>query len=375
MDYGVIPIVNENDTIAVSEIREVDRFGDNDKLSAITAAMVQADYLFIMTDVDCLYDKNPRVHADAQPIEVVTDIHALEADVSSSGSSLGTGGMATKIIAARLATSAGVDTVISRSARPGNILSIFNYLESAKANASSNPPTRPTTPGASAVPATTIETTSSPADSAIFLPEVTSPNWPTGQDPPKHTRFVANRRPIKDRKFWLLHGLAAHGTIYIDEGAYRALSTKAGLLPVGIVNVEGTFQSDEGVRLVVVPRPNPDSEPSKSEPEVPLNSTDPSLSLRPSLNRFESTSQPVIISDCNGVPLTTSAESTSFEPFEIGRAMVNYSSTEISLIKGCQSSQVSGIIGWADSAYVALRENISLEVRYPHRPDGIQAGA
>jgi len=73
---GVIPIVNENDTISVSEIK----FGDNDTLSAITAAMVHADYLFLMTDVDCLYDKNPRTHPDAQPIEVVEDIEGLQVD-------------------------------------------------------------------------------------------------------------------------------------------------------------------------------------------------------------------------------------------------------------------------------------------------------
>lgn len=76
LEMGVIPIVNENDTIAVSEIK----FGDNDTLSAITAAMVHADYLFLMTDVDCLYDKNPRTNPDAQAIEVVEDISALEAD-------------------------------------------------------------------------------------------------------------------------------------------------------------------------------------------------------------------------------------------------------------------------------------------------------
>lgn len=76
LDMGIIPIVNENDTIAVSEIK----FGDNDTLSAITAAMVHADMLFLMTDVDCLYDKNPRTNPDAQPIEVIDDIDALEAD-------------------------------------------------------------------------------------------------------------------------------------------------------------------------------------------------------------------------------------------------------------------------------------------------------
>lgn len=76
---GVIPIVNENDTLAVSEIK----FGDNDTLSAITAAMVHADLLFLMTDVDCLYDKNPRNNPDAQPIEVVEDISSLVADGNS----------------------------------------------------------------------------------------------------------------------------------------------------------------------------------------------------------------------------------------------------------------------------------------------------
>lgn len=76
LEMGVIPIVNENDTIAVTEIK----FGDNDTLSAITAAMVHADYLFLMTDVDCLYDKNPRTNPDAQAIEVVEDIAALTAD-------------------------------------------------------------------------------------------------------------------------------------------------------------------------------------------------------------------------------------------------------------------------------------------------------
>lgn len=76
LDIGVIPIVNENDTLAVSEIK----FGDNDTLSAITAAMIHADMLFLMTDVDCLYDKNPRTNPDARAIEVVEDIGSLEAD-------------------------------------------------------------------------------------------------------------------------------------------------------------------------------------------------------------------------------------------------------------------------------------------------------
>lgn len=76
LDMGVIPIVNENDTLAVAEIK----FGDNDTLSAITAGMVHADFLFLMTDVDCLYDKNPRTNPDAKAIEVVEDISSVQAD-------------------------------------------------------------------------------------------------------------------------------------------------------------------------------------------------------------------------------------------------------------------------------------------------------
>lgn len=76
LEMGVIPIVNENDTLAVAEIK----FGDNDTLSAITAAMAHADFLFLMTDVDCLYDKNPRTNPDAQPIQVIDDIDSVRAD-------------------------------------------------------------------------------------------------------------------------------------------------------------------------------------------------------------------------------------------------------------------------------------------------------
>ena len=226
LDMGVIPIVNENDTLAVSEIK----FGDNDTLSAITAAMVHADLLFLMTDVDCLYDKNPRTYKDtAKPIHVVEDISALEADVSSAGSSLGTGGMYTKIVAARLATSAGVTTIIARASNPGNIRSIVKYLEKPSSSA-----------------AQTDGTTGSSGEDPA--------QEEAAETPPLHTRFLPSTDPIRDRTFWILHGLKPHGTIYIDQGAYRALLDKAGLLPVGIVDVEGSFAQQEAVRLVVVDR-------------------------------------------------------------------------------------------------------------------------
>ncbi|KAL2872248.1 glutamate 5-kinase [Aspergillus lucknowensis] len=282
-DMGVIPIVNENDTLAVSEIK----FGDNDTLSAITAAMVKADYLFLMTDVDCLYTANPRTNPDAQPIEVVSDISSLEADVSSAGSSLGTGGMSTKITAARLGTSAGVTTVITKSSKPGNIHDIVRYLQELK--------------GAAPTVATDTESTS-----------FGSQNQPT----PLHTRFLPSETPIQSRSFWLLHGLTPHGTVYIDQGAYAALQKKASLLPAGVVEVDGHFGQQEAVRLVVVERLSPDA----------LNGD------------FINHGQ---------------------EPREVGRALVNYGSLEISRIKGHRSTHIQSLLGYADSEYVALRENIS----------------
>ncbi|KAL2787466.1 Aspartate/glutamate/uridylate kinase [Aspergillus keveii] len=279
-DMGVIPIVNENDTLAVSEIK----FGDNDTLSAITAAMVKADYLFLMTDVDCLYTANPRTDPDAKPIEVVSDISSLEADVSSAGSSLGTGGMSTKITAARLGTSAGVTTIITKSSKPGNIHEIVRYLQELK------------------------RTTS--ADTADTVPN------PQALTPPLHTRFLRSESPIQSRSFWLLHGLTPHGTIYIDQGAYAALLKKASLLPAGVVEVDGHFGQQEAVRLVVVERMSPDA--------------------------------------LNGDFLHHGQE-----PKEVGRALVNYGSLEIARIKGHRSSHIHSLLGYADSEYVALRENIS----------------
>lgn len=292
LSYGVIPIVNENDTLAVSEIK----FGDNDTLSAITSAMVHADYLFLMTDVEALYERNPRKFPDAKPIEIVEDIDMLQADVSSAGSALGTGGMATKIVAARLATAAGTSTIITKSSKPGNIAAIIRHL---------HPP---------------------------IDPDTGSPRPPTPA--PLHTRFIPSPSPIRNRAFWILHGLAPHGTIYIDRGASNALINKAGLLPVGIVNVEGTFAQQEAVRLVVVDK-------------LPLGSLSPTGD-----------------SSSTAMQLVSRGE-------EIGRAVVNYSSAEVARIKGLRSSDIIGVLGYADSEYVAFRENVSLNMldRDKSRPE------
>ena len=230
LSMGVIPIVNENDTLAVSEIK----FGDNDTLSAITAALISADYLFLMTDVDCLYTNNPRTDPAAVPIDVVADFTTLTADVSSAGSAVGTGGMYTKIIAAKLATSAGVTTVITRGSVPSNIVKIVAELES---------------PGASTMPSTTECNSDSAPDATTktLHPMNITPTMPL------HTRFLPSAHPIRDRHIWILHGIHPEGTITIDMGALRALTrvNKAGLLPAGILEVGGQFASHDAVSLQV----------------------------------------------------------------------------------------------------------------------------
>ena len=280
LNMGVIPIVNENDTLAVAEIK----FGDNDTLSAITAAMIQADFLFLMTDVDCLYDKNPRLDSEAKPIEVVKHISDLEVDVSTAGSGLGTGGMSTKIVAARLATSAGVTTVVTKSSKPNNIVEILHYLTEEHDSANGN----------------------------------TKSIVPTINEPPLHTRFLPQVETIRDRYFWLLYGLAPHGTVYINQGAATAILEKAGLFPVGIVDVDGNFAQQEAVKLIVVLQPD---NPEESE--------------------------------------HTYGDATSNSPNEIGRALVNYSATEIKRIRGLKSTEIRSVLGYADSEYVAFRENMA----------------
>ncbi|KAL6703884.1 Glutamate 5-kinase [Coniothyrium glycines] len=372
LSMGVIPIVNENDTLAVTEIK----FGDNDTLSAITAGMVQADYLFLMTDVDCLYDKNPRTHADAKAISVVEDIAELAADVSSAGSALGTGGMSTKIVAARLATSAGVTTIITKSDKPGNVPAIIAHAEKQrKATSSSrNSVSNFQDDGVPLSQTAVLNLSNSHNDlsastSSLQDQHPASPPSPQPEDPvPLHTRFLPISNPIRDRYFWILHGLAPHGTIYIDRGAWTALSDKAGLLPVGIVDVDGHFAQQEAVRLVVVKR-LPQSTTSHPSKPLPLTSSQPTtpsaaahsvhapIPLRHPLPHSLSSSQ--ILSRSQSPNHIPPYELHSPAPFEIGRAVVNYSATEIRRIKGLHSTQISEALGYADSEYVALRENVA----------------
>ncbi len=121
-EYGAIPIINENDSVAVDEIV----YGDNDSLSAIVARLVRADELIILTDIDGLYDRNPS-EPGAGLIPVVEEITpAIEAMAGGAGSRLGTGGMETKVHAARLATEAGIDTVVMSASPIENIYALFD---------------------------------------------------------------------------------------------------------------------------------------------------------------------------------------------------------------------------------------------------------
>ena len=120
--YGVVPVVNENDTVAVEEIV----FGDNDTLSAIVGSLVGADLLIILSDIDGVFDQNPRVNPNAKLIphipEITDSIRALAGD---HGTSLGTGGRCTKITAAQIGLNAGFPTVILKGARPENLYDLL----------------------------------------------------------------------------------------------------------------------------------------------------------------------------------------------------------------------------------------------------------
>jgi glutamate 5-kinase len=125
LTMGALPIVNENDTVATDEL-EGENFGDNDTLSAIVAQLARADALVIMSDIDGLYDRNPRENPEARLIPLVTSIDArIEAAASGTGSKRGTGGMRTKLLAARLALDAGIDMAIISGEKPDSLYRLF----------------------------------------------------------------------------------------------------------------------------------------------------------------------------------------------------------------------------------------------------------
>ncbi|HEY9779677.1 MAG TPA: glutamate 5-kinase [Leptolyngbyaceae cyanobacterium] len=194
LELGVIPIVNENDTVAVEELK----FGDNDTLSALVASLVEADWLFLLTDVDRLYSADPRSFPDAQPITLVKHIEQLaqmQVQTGDRGSQWGTGGMMTKISAARIATAAGVRTVITQGRFPHNIEKIL-------------------------------------------------------QGEAIGTQFEPQLQPSSARKRWIAYGLIPVGKLFLDEGAIVAIcQAGSSLLAAGITAVEGEFDTQEAVQL------------------------------------------------------------------------------------------------------------------------------
>ena len=191
---GVIPIVNENDTVAVQDMK----FGDNDTLSAHIASLADADYLFLLTDVDGLYTGNPAKDPEAKLIPLVENIEDLDVDTSGgAGTKFGTGGMATKISAARMATAAGCHTVVMHSNQ-------LNFLSDIVVNGSSY-----------------------------------------------GTLFLAVPRPLGGRKRWVLLQKPAQGHIVVNKKGETTLNNDKSLVGTHIVSVSGTWEADEAVPLLV----------------------------------------------------------------------------------------------------------------------------
>lgn len=188
-DLGVVPIINENDTVATSEIR----FGDNDRVAALVAHVVHADRLVLLSDVDGLYDGHPSVSGSQLIRRVACDEDLEGVDVTRVGSQVGTGGMVTKIEAARIAAGAGVPVLLTSAA---NI------------------------------------------DFAL-------------RDEPIGTRFEITGRRRPTRLLWLAHASETLGELHLDRGAVRAIvDRKASLLPAGITSVSGTFSSGDPIDMV-----------------------------------------------------------------------------------------------------------------------------
>ena len=192
--HRAVPVVNENDTVSVDELK----LGDNDNLAAIVAALVDADVLFIATDIDGLYDADPRRDPAARPIEVVSHMTpALLAAAGGSGSEVGTGGMRTKLEAAQRAAAAGVSTVLFNGTRA-------DVLEG------------------------------------------------LARDSLRGTRIHALRSRVAVRKHWLQNAPAEPGGIVIDAGAANALVEKgASLLPGGVLTAEGDFRRGDMVEVLL----------------------------------------------------------------------------------------------------------------------------
>ena len=185
LELGIIPVVNENDTVVTDEIR----FGDNDTLAALVANLVDADLLVILTDQNGLYEQDPRNHPDAKLLhEVDVNDQQLDLMAGESKGDLGRGGMSTKLSAARLAARSGTATIIA-SGREADILTLLQ------------------------------------------------------QGKTYGTLFIPDKEPLLARKQWLAGQLRSKGHLILDKGAVKVLKNKgSSLLAIGVLNVQGNFQ-------------------------------------------------------------------------------------------------------------------------------------
>jgi glutamate 5-kinase len=181
---GVVPIINENDCVSTAEIGTA--FGDNDKLSALVASKIDADLLIMLTDIDALYDKDPRRNSDARPVHVVEQItDEIFKAAGSRGTAHSTGGMKTKLKAAQITATASCRMVLANGQEPDIIQKVID-----------------------------------------------------GQD--IGTLFLPKEEKLSNRRRWILHS-KAEGTIHIDPGALAAISGHKSLLPSGVVRIDGNF--------------------------------------------------------------------------------------------------------------------------------------
>lgn len=187
----IVPIINENDTVATAELR----FGDNDRLAARVAHMVSADLLVLLSDIDGLYTTDPRMDASATFIPEVREITPeIEAMAGGAASNRSSGGMKTKIEAARIALAAGCHTAIARGEGDHPLQALL--------------------------------------------------------DGGKHTVFISSTTPLTARKQWIAGSMHPTGTITVDEGAAAALKNGKSLLPAGVRKVDGQFERGDAVLIV-----------------------------------------------------------------------------------------------------------------------------
>ncbi len=190
MEYRAVPVINENDTVATSEIR----YGDNDRLAARVATMASADLLILLSDIDGLYTAPPAQDPNAQHIPVVPRITAeIEGMAGAAGSELSRGGMRTKIEAGKIATSAGTHMIIASGHGKNPLRAI--------------------------------------------------------QDGGRCTWFLTGATPARARKAWIGGALEPRGILHLDAGAVAALQRGASLLPAGVTHVEGVFERGDAVLL------------------------------------------------------------------------------------------------------------------------------